>query len=173
MLVSTFADKRVSRSQRSGSHRAVILLFSSRYCFFQVAPHLYSRGRVDPVPGPRRESNLDLWICSQELSTTRAQRRSSYLSRTGCLPFGNIPGDDHDLTSHFHSTANVMPQCQTNLKGNLTLGCPARTHVTLNGHEDESDVKHASAAGSVLADRRGSRSEDLRDCTTRERSSDE
>jgi hypothetical protein len=46
-----------------------------RHFFFQVAPQLYSRGWVDPVPVPttsqqiwwRRESNRDLWICSQEL----------------------------------------------------------------------------------------------------------
>jgi hypothetical protein len=44
----------------------------SRYCFFQVAPQLYSRGWVDPVPdfsenlvAPGLEP--DLWICSQEL----------------------------------------------------------------------------------------------------------
>jgi hypothetical protein len=47
----------------------------SRYFFFQVAPQLYSRGWVDPVPDPLllRKSGSDgnrtryLWICSQEL----------------------------------------------------------------------------------------------------------
>jgi hypothetical protein len=33
----------------------------SRYYFFQVAPQLYSRGWMDPVPVPNH------WICSQEL----------------------------------------------------------------------------------------------------------
>jgi hypothetical protein len=28
------------------------ILDQSRYSFFQVAPQLYSRGRVDPVPDP-------------------------------------------------------------------------------------------------------------------------
>jgi hypothetical protein len=44
----------------------------SRYYFFQVAPQLYSRGWVDPVPDPlllRKSGNRTrvLWICSQEL----------------------------------------------------------------------------------------------------------
>jgi hypothetical protein len=46
----------------------------SRYYFFQVAPQLYPRGWVDPVPDhyffspcSARESNPDLRICSQEL----------------------------------------------------------------------------------------------------------
>jgi hypothetical protein len=49
----------------------------SHYFFFQVAPQLYSRGRVDLVPHPqlltkwRRESIPDPWICDH-----RPQRRS-------------------------------------------------------------------------------------------------
>jgi hypothetical protein len=47
----------------------------SRFVFFQVAPQLYSRGWVDPVPEPlllRKSGSagnrtLDLWICGQEL----------------------------------------------------------------------------------------------------------
>jgi hypothetical protein len=50
-------------------------LVRSRYLSIQVAPHLYSRGWVDPVPDPllHRKSGSagnrtrDLWICSQEL----------------------------------------------------------------------------------------------------------
>jgi hypothetical protein len=50
-------------------------LDQSHYLFFQVAPQLYSRGWVGPVPDPllpiksglRLELNPDLWICSQEL----------------------------------------------------------------------------------------------------------
>jgi hypothetical protein len=46
-----------------------------RYFFFQVAPQLYSRGWVNPVPDPlllrksgsAGNSTRDLWICSQEL----------------------------------------------------------------------------------------------------------
>jgi hypothetical protein len=45
------------------------------YSFFQVAPQLYPRGLVDPVPDPLLLRNSgrawyqtrDLWICSQEL----------------------------------------------------------------------------------------------------------
>jgi hypothetical protein len=47
----------------------------SRYCFFQVAPQLFSRGWVDPVPDPlllRKSGSAgnrtqNLWICSQKL----------------------------------------------------------------------------------------------------------
>jgi hypothetical protein len=40
------------------------------YFFFQVAPQLYSRGWMNPVPDPlllkKLESNPGLWICSQK-----------------------------------------------------------------------------------------------------------
>jgi hypothetical protein len=59
--------------------RILDFLDRSRYFFIQVAPQLYSRGWVDPVPDPLllRKSgsagNLsrDLWICSQELRRGR------------------------------------------------------------------------------------------------------
>jgi hypothetical protein len=50
-LVLTFADKRchvVSAVDPRG--RIFGFLDRSHYYFFQVAPQLYSRGRVDPVP---------------------------------------------------------------------------------------------------------------------------
>jgi hypothetical protein len=48
-----------------------------RYFLFQAAPQLYSRGWVDPVPdslrvrksGSAGNRALDLWICSEELTT--------------------------------------------------------------------------------------------------------
>jgi hypothetical protein len=53
-LVSTFVDRGVSRGQRGGSPTVVNLSFidRNRYFSFQVAPHLSSRGWVDPVPDP-------------------------------------------------------------------------------------------------------------------------
>jgi hypothetical protein len=47
----------------------------SRYFAFEVAPHLFSRGSVDPAPdslllrksGSSGTRTLDLWICSQKL----------------------------------------------------------------------------------------------------------
>jgi hypothetical protein len=55
--------------------RTLGFLDRSLYFSFQVAPQLYSRGGVDPVPHPlvlRKSGStgnrtLDLWICSQEL----------------------------------------------------------------------------------------------------------
>jgi hypothetical protein len=54
ILEPTFVDRRVSRGQRGGSLTAVNLSFleRGRHIFFQVAPHLCSRGWVYPVPGP-------------------------------------------------------------------------------------------------------------------------
>jgi hypothetical protein len=48
-LVTTFVDGGV-RSQRGGRNPG--FLGRSRYFFFQAAPQLYSRGRVDTVPDP-------------------------------------------------------------------------------------------------------------------------
>jgi hypothetical protein len=55
--------------------RILGFLDRSRYYFFQLTPQLYSRGCVDPAPGPpllRKSGSAgnrtwDLWICSQEL----------------------------------------------------------------------------------------------------------
>jgi hypothetical protein len=54
ILMPTFSDRVVSRCQRGGTPTAVNLSFldHSRYFFFQIAPHLCSRGWVDPVPDP-------------------------------------------------------------------------------------------------------------------------
>jgi hypothetical protein len=59
------------------SPRKLILVFStrSRYFSIQVAPQLYSRGWVEPIPNPlflRKSGSAgnrtqDLWICSPEL----------------------------------------------------------------------------------------------------------
>jgi hypothetical protein len=71
----TFCGQRVPRGQRDGS-----LWPYSRFSrqepllFYQVAPQLYSRGWVDPVPDPllfllvvHGNRTRDPWICSQEL----------------------------------------------------------------------------------------------------------
>jgi hypothetical protein len=55
--------------------RILDYLDRSRYFFFQIAPQLYSRGWVDPVPDPlllRKYDSVgnrtrDLWMCSQEI----------------------------------------------------------------------------------------------------------
>jgi hypothetical protein len=70
-------DRRVSRGQRGGSPTAANLSFLdlSRKLFFQVAPQLSSRGRVDLVPEPfllRKSCSAGnrtrhLCVCSQEL----------------------------------------------------------------------------------------------------------
>jgi hypothetical protein len=75
-LVPTFADRGCCVVTATDPH-ARILDFIDRIChyFFQVAPHLYSRGWVDPVPDPllhRKSGGAGnrtrvFWICSQEL----------------------------------------------------------------------------------------------------------
>jgi hypothetical protein len=75
-LVPNFADRGchiVSVTDPYG--RILDFINRSRYFFFQVAPQLYSRGWVDPVPDPPllRKScgagnrTQNLCICSQEL----------------------------------------------------------------------------------------------------------
>jgi hypothetical protein len=74
-LVPTFADKGVSRSQRSGSRTDVISIFYtwSRYVFFQ----LYSRGWVDPVP----ETPLIRISCSAGNRTRTSHSFNSILTK--------------------------------------------------------------------------------------------
>jgi hypothetical protein len=48
---ATVYERRVSTSHMSDSLQMSVAIHS-RYFFFQVAPQLYSRGRVDPVPDP-------------------------------------------------------------------------------------------------------------------------
>jgi hypothetical protein len=74
-LVPTFADRGVSRSQCGSSPMPIIsgFLDRSRYFIFQVAPQLYSRGWVDPVPVPLllRESGSTLNRTRTSGSTAR------------------------------------------------------------------------------------------------------
>jgi hypothetical protein len=52
-LAPTSADRGVSRSQRGGSPTALIPVTRPEpLLFYQVAPQLYPRGWVDPVPDP-------------------------------------------------------------------------------------------------------------------------
>jgi hypothetical protein len=49
----TFADRRCHVVMVTDTYgRIFAFLDRSRYFFFQVAPQLYSRGGVDPVPDP-------------------------------------------------------------------------------------------------------------------------
>jgi hypothetical protein len=75
-LVPTFANRGCRVVSATDLHgRNLDFIDRSRYYFFQVAPQLYSRGWVDPVPDPlflRKVGSpgnwtRDLWICSQEL----------------------------------------------------------------------------------------------------------
>jgi hypothetical protein len=52
-LVPTFADRECRVVSAADPHGRILgFLDRRRYCFFQVAPKLYSRGWVDPVPDP-------------------------------------------------------------------------------------------------------------------------
>jgi hypothetical protein len=74
-LVTTFADRGCRVVRETDPHGHILrFIDQSHYYIFQVAPQLYSRGWVDPVPDPllliKFGSNenwiCDLWICSQE-----------------------------------------------------------------------------------------------------------
>jgi hypothetical protein len=74
-LVPTFADRGCHKFSATDTHGRILgFLYRRRYYFFQVAPQLYSRSWVDPVPyallrksGSAGSRTRDLWICSQEL----------------------------------------------------------------------------------------------------------
>jgi hypothetical protein len=52
-LVPTFADKGYRVASATDPYSRILgFLDRSRYFFFQVAPQLYSRGWVDPIPDP-------------------------------------------------------------------------------------------------------------------------
>jgi hypothetical protein len=58
-LVPTFADRECHVVSVTDPYNRVLEFPGrSRYFFFQVAPQLYSRGWVDPVPDPLR---LEIW----------------------------------------------------------------------------------------------------------------
>jgi hypothetical protein len=76
-LVPNFAEDGVSRGHRGGSPTVVNLNCCrlETLLSFQVAPHLYSRGWVDPVPDPlllrkfgsAQNLTQDLWVNIQKL----------------------------------------------------------------------------------------------------------
>jgi hypothetical protein len=82
-VVANFCGERVPRGQRNGSLRPYSRFSGQEpLLFYQVAPQLYSRGWVDPVPDPLlvflsspppreiwvgRGANPGFRICSQEL----------------------------------------------------------------------------------------------------------
>jgi hypothetical protein len=75
-LVPTFAVRGCRVVSATDPHGHILgFLDRSRYYFFQVAPQLYSRGWVDPLPDPlllRKSGSAgnrtrDLWICSKKL----------------------------------------------------------------------------------------------------------
>jgi hypothetical protein len=75
-ISANFCGRKVSCGRGNGSpHPYSQFLDQSHYFSFQIAPKLYSRGWVDPVPDPLllrkscsdRKRTRDLWICSQEL----------------------------------------------------------------------------------------------------------
>jgi hypothetical protein len=71
-LVRTFVDRECHVVSVTDPYCRILgFLNRRRYFFFQVAPHLYSRGWVDPSSRPTTSQKInrtrDLWICSQEL----------------------------------------------------------------------------------------------------------
>jgi hypothetical protein len=75
-LVPTFADRGCRMVSTTDPHGRILgFLDRSSYFSIQVAPQLYSRGWVDPIPDPlllkksggAGNRTRDLWICSQAL----------------------------------------------------------------------------------------------------------
>jgi hypothetical protein len=83
--------------------RILRFLYRSRYYFFEAAPQLYSRGWVDPVPGPlllrksdragNRTGPPDMYPGTL---TTRPQRRSTFFYITYKIQF--VPHRKHNTS---------------------------------------------------------------------------
>jgi hypothetical protein len=129
ILVPTFADRWLSRGQRGESLTAVNLSFLdwSRYFFLQVAPHLSSRGWVDPVPDPlllRKFSSAgnqtrDICVCSQELWPLDHRGGPLQLIQNHKMArdtMTRLEGGNRNLIlllSHRNAVQTVMPQFHT------------------------------------------------------------
>jgi hypothetical protein len=107
----------VPRGQRDGSLRPYSRFSRQEpLLFYQVAPQLYSRGWVNPFPDPLTFLFLvvpgiepGLRICSQELLTTRPQRRSTVVI-IQILIHGWIPAtlpSLHGSTKQFYGARKV------------------------------------------------------------------
>jgi hypothetical protein len=98
-----------------------------RYYFFQVAPQLYSRGWVDPVPDPMllRKSGsaanrtLQLWICSQELCSLDYRRGLHFLISADKTASLNIHTDELILSAGAKLTSWHMGSPIPNIKSQL------------------------------------------------------
>jgi hypothetical protein len=91
ILVPTLMDRGVPRGQRGGTTTAVNLSFldCSRYFFFQVAPHLSSRGSVVLSP----QANYTDWstaTCRRNLVPTFVDRWVSRGQRDGSPTVVNL-----------------------------------------------------------------------------------
>jgi hypothetical protein len=105
-LVPTFADRGCHVVSVTDSHGCILgFLDRSRYYFFQVAPQLYSRGWVDPVPDPLR---LRKSGSAGKPGTLTTRHRGG---PSGCYrSCKNRPGLDHSpLSRCVHSTSPYPP----------------------------------------------------------------
>jgi hypothetical protein len=118
ILMPTFVDRGGSRGQRGRIPMAVNLSFldRSRYFFFQVVPHLSSRGWVDPILNPL------------------------LLRKSGTIPEDVTP-IGHTVNSHHHHQCSLWPLTPRLRKREHTpfpLSCsqflrpgPGHTHISV------------------------------------------
>jgi hypothetical protein len=123
-LMPTFADRGCYVASVTNPYNRILgFLDRSRYVFFQVAPQLYSRRWVDPIPDPlllrkygsSGNRTQSIWICSQKLWI---------LDHRG----------GHNITQHIkiHITQNNTPI------SNITQHTNEKGHITYNEYNKES-----------------------------------
>jgi hypothetical protein len=86
-LVPNFVDRGCRMVSTTDPHGRILGFLCQSHYFFQVAPQLYSRGWVNPVPDPlllrkygsARNQTRDLCICSQELWPPQRQSLFFYI----------------------------------------------------------------------------------------------
>jgi hypothetical protein len=93
-LVPTFEDRGCRVVSATDPHDRILgFLDRSRYYFFQIAPHVYSRGWVDPVPDP---------LLLRKCGSARNLIRDPWISLVGyasasCVRSGDLGGQVHHI----------------------------------------------------------------------------
>jgi hypothetical protein len=105
-LVPTFADRGCHMVSATDPYGRIIgLLDRSRYFFFQIAPQLYSQGRVDPVPDPllltARNGHAVARAVSRRLLTEAAQVRARIIICAFCGGQSGTRADFYEYLGFF------------------------------------------------------------------------
>jgi hypothetical protein len=139
-LVPTFADRGCYVVSVTDPHGRILwFLEMSRYFFFQVAPQLYSRGWMDPVPDPRLLRESGRAGNRPRASRSVARRRSR--KRKICAQFvpqtrGWTETTETHIKPKLHQTCQDNPSFRNYMFSFRRWNCPQRKEF-----QDAEDVR--------------------------------